>query len=540
MRDFFDWYKENFRSPDPWLILGKGPSFSKVKDFNIADYRTLALNDVVARLSVTVSHAIDIDVVERCREKLLRNASVLVMPWVPHCRTEIGRFSKKAFFGVGAYTLEEYCAMMPVLRQLNEEGRLLWYNLYTAGPRRYRPGSPVVSATEFSASAALNLLAMAGVRKARTLGVDGGRSYSTAFSNLEKKTMLQTGQSSYDSQFKGFAETIMSTGMDVAPLDTESPIKVFVGTQPEQMLAFKVLEYSIRRHCSMSVDVVPLFEAVEDAKIDIPMPKDSRLRPRTPFSFQRFAIPQLKGYSGRAIYVDSDMQVFKDIKALWMWPFGENDLLTVQEPAGSWRRPQFSVMVLDCERLRWDVGELVQRLDAGRWTYEQFMYEMAPAKRVAAALPTIWNDLERHNSRTALTHYTDMNSQPWLASENLVAELWCEELFSAIRDGFIGMDFLQEQIERGWVRPSLKYQLERRIADPLMLPSRITQHDLSEFVPPHRVDRREQSAPVFGSARSALQRLNRRTYARVRNFARILKSSVKKAKKTVRSRNDRT
>lgn len=533
MRDFFGWFKGNYSGEEPWLMLGKGPSFNRIGDFDISDYRTLALNHVVAQRPVTVAHAIDIEVVEHCRDTLLANAGVLVMPWVPHCRTERGFISKKAFFGVGEYTLEEYCAQNPLLRQLDNEGRLLWYNLYSAGLTRHRSGSPVVAATEFSASAALNLLAIAGVSKVRSLGVDGGSSYSSTFRALESKTKLLTGQTSYDSQFKGIAKTIMTTGMDFAPLGIESPIKVFVGTQPEQMLAFKVLEYSIRRHCSMSVEVIPLFEAVEAAGIKIPMPSNPKNRPKTPFSFQRFAIPQLKGYSGRAIYIDSDMQVFKDIKTLWMWPFDGSDVLIVQEPRGTGRRPQFSVMVLDCERLTWDAAQLIADLEAGRWTYEQLMYEMAPANRVAAVLPTEWNDLERHSSSTALTHYTDMDGQPWLTTEHLLGELWCKELFSAVRAGFISVDFLRGQVDRGWVRPSLMYQLDNGIVDPLMLPSRISLRDRSEFVPPHRVAQRAKSAIGYGSIPSAMQRLMRRVYARTRHMARIAESQARSAKRRV-------
>ena len=50
----------------------------------------------------------------------------------------------------------------------------------------------------------------------------------------------------------------MNADINFSPLDVDSPITIFVGTQPEQMLAFKVLEYSIRKHSSMSVRVVPL------------------------------------------------------------------------------------------------------------------------------------------------------------------------------------------------------------------------------------------------------------------------------------------
>ncbi len=145
---------------------------------------------------------------------------------------------------------------MPVLKRLDAQGRLLWYDLSTS-KQRHGPG-PVVRAAAFSAEAALNLLALAGVTKVRSLGIDGGNAYGSAFDDLKDQTRLNNGQPSYDLQFQGFARTISSTGVDYAPLDIESPIRVYVGSQEEQMLSVRVLEHSIRRHASMSVQVQPL------------------------------------------------------------------------------------------------------------------------------------------------------------------------------------------------------------------------------------------------------------------------------------------
>ena len=122
------------------------------------------------------------------------------------------------------------------------------------------------------------------------------------------------------------------------------PMRIYVGSQEEQMLAVHVLEYSIRRSASLPVEVFPLHHA----RVEYPMPKDPRNRPRTPFSFQRFFIPSLAGNQGRAIYLDSDMQVFKDIRGLWDLPFDGADLLTVGEQGSTGRKPQFSVMLLNC------------------------------------------------------------------------------------------------------------------------------------------------------------------------------------------------
>ncbi|NJL79635.1 MAG: glycosyl transferase [Richelia sp. RM1_1_1] len=268
----------------------------------------------------------------------------------------------------------------------------------------------------------------------------------------------------------------------------ESPIKIFVGTEEEQMLAVKVLEYSIKKHATMAVEVTPLFAAIGQKGINVPEPQDPKIRPRTPFSFQRFAIPALKNYRGKAIYLDSDMLVFQDIKELWLREFNGADLLSVYEPSDSGRPPQFSVMVLNCQQLTWDAEQLVKELEAGKWTYKQFVLEMAPANKISAVLPSQWNDLERYREgETALTHYTDMPSQPWLKTHNPLAWVWCQELFNAIEEGFISKKFIKQEVKRGCVRPSLIYQIEHNIIDPLKLPESVIQKDKLEFTPPHEI-----------------------------------------------------
>jgi hypothetical protein len=309
--------------------------------------------------------------------------------------------------------------------------------------------------------------------------------YDQQFDKLTGVTLLANRRSSFDLQFKGIASTIMKRNIDFAPLDVESPIRVFVGAEPEQVLAVKVLEHSIKKHASMAVRVEPLHQALQDAELVVPTPKRPELAPRTPFTYQRFAIPALKNFKGRAIYVDSDMQVFDDIKKLWTLPFQGAPLLAVQEPPGSGRRPQFSVMLLDCEALDWKVDEIIQQLDAGQWTYEELIYHMAAAPGWRAGIPSFWNDLERHEpGSSALTHYTDMDQQPWLETVNPIARVWCQGLLDAIADGAITRDLVVEEIAKGHVRPSLRAQIDLGIADPCALPKSARGSD-DKFLPPH-------------------------------------------------------
>lgn len=488
MRSVFEWFQQSHLDRNrPWLILGKGPTFSHRGRFDLCAFYTLGLNHVVRECRVTLAHAIDIEVIEQCGDAWLHNMDFLVMPWVPHVRYRPLSLRRKAAFTPSSLNLSEHCERIPVLTRLVSEGRVLWYNLSTAPPGRRRPDTPTVHAFGFSATAALNLLAHAGVKTVRSLGVDGGREYSQDFVDLTTKTLLVAGQSSYNMQFREFARSIVDTDVDFAPLDVETPIRIYVGAQQEQALALKVLEYSIRKHASMSVSVVPLFKALADAGIEVATPQDSAHRPRTPFSFQRFSIPAIKGRTGRAIYLDSDMQVFKDIKDLWTWRFDGADVLAVNERTGSGRRPQFSVMVLDCEALAWDVNHLIREFESDRWTYEEFVHDMAPANNISTVLPPEWNHLEYHREgETALTHYTDMDTQPWLSCDNVLGHLWCQDLFDAIERGDITKEDVRRDIDKGWVRPSLMDQLDLGIVDPLLLPLSVRNVDRAQFIPPHR------------------------------------------------------
>lgn len=217
----------------------------------------------------------------------------------------------------------------------------------------------------------------------------------------------------------------------------------------------------------------------------IPMPQAVRNRPRTPFSFQRFLIPELCGLSGRAIYLDADMQVFRDIGVLWQQDFAGCDLQTVQE-GRTGRRGQFSVMLLDCQQLGWRIDKIVDDLDAGRLDYSALMYEMRVASRVGRDIAPDWNSLEYYEAgKTSLLHYTDMTRQPWVSAANPFGELWVKCLRRALDCQFITREELLREVLAGHVRPSLLLQIDES-ADSLVLTSREMKKADQGFSPPYR------------------------------------------------------
>jgi hypothetical protein len=497
--DFFTWFESDETNlQKPWLILGKGPSYELKDQYDLEEYNVFGLNHTIRDQPLRICHAIDFDVVELCWEVIEKQAAFLVVPYFPH-------FSNKPSDKSILTLIEE----QPRLKDLEAQGRLLWYHktsqdIHTeeSAQRRLnqldrnecaKDGRPLVPVVYFSAEAALNLLVMAGIKKIRTLGIDGGTQYSKAFADLRDKTLLSNGQPSFFKQFRLMNHTILFKQIDYSPLNmsTELPIRVFVGSMPEQMLATKVLEYSIKKHTQFPVEVFPLFKA----GIEVPMPKDPANRPRTPFSFQRFFIPQLKSFKGRAIYLDSDMHFFSDIMPLWSRDMEGADVLSAFEDAegGSVRKPQFAVMLMDCERLHWSVKDIVAKLDAGELTYETLMFQMAVAKSVKPILEREWNSLEYYEEgKTHNLHYTDMINQPWLFTHNKLTAVWVKELIEAIQQGAISKAYLKEEILMGNVRPSLMEQVLTGNSDPQKL-SGISKWADSFFIAPHE---RNASTPA--------------------------------------------
>jgi hypothetical protein len=436
--DITRWSQEFDLSAKPWVLVGKGPTFDQFKNVDTSRYFVCSLNHVVRETPVTVAHFIDIEPVLHCQEILEQNARFVVMPYHPHDKCK-----------VTAKTLSDFAEEIPALKRLAEQGRLIWYNLDSAKPHG---SSPVIKARHFSSACALDILARCGASRVFSIGVDGGASYNDRFSDLTGETLLANGHKNFDVQFRDIADVLLNSTVCFSPWGVDAPVKVFVGADEAQMAGVKVLEYSIKKHASISVEVQPI-----DNK-HIPIPQDPANRSRTGFSFARFDIPRLCGYKGRGIYMDADMQVFRDIRELWMWDMKDAAVAHANHTSATGRIPQYSVLLLDCERLQWNVDEIVRGLDERTYDYKGLMHEfcLAPGDEKQALLPEGWNSLEHFDPvETRLIHYTDMNTQPWVSNHNKNGNLWYKCLREAINEGFVSTDFINQEIEAGHISPEI-------------------------------------------------------------------------------------
>lgn len=85
-------------------------------------------------------------------------------------------------------------------------------------------------------------------------------------------------------------------------------IRVFVGYDPREAIAYHVFCNSVLRHASEPVSFVPLaLNAVGGSRRD----------GSNDFVYSRFLVPYLCDFSGHAIYADGDMVCTGDIAELW-------------------------------------------------------------------------------------------------------------------------------------------------------------------------------------------------------------------------------
>lgn len=249
----------------------------------------------------------------------------------------------------------------------------------------------------------------------------------------------------------------------------QEKVRVYVGSDRSQLLAVKVLEHSIKRHTNLEVEVYPMLD------LPIRKPQDPRNWQRTGFSFSRFCIPQLAGYSGKAIYMDADMLVFQDIASLWNIPFdGAKVIIQADLPqqhrqtknkkgAPKQRIKQCAVMLLDCGRLNWDIEEIIEDLDSQKYDYEQLMYDLCILNEdtdIKYDIPFEWNSLEYYDKDTCLIHYTDMATQPWVSCNNKYDYLWFNEVRLMLENSNLSLDDLNEEIRLKYFRKSLLRDLK--------------------------------------------------------------------------------
>lgn len=193
-----------------------------------------------------------------------------------------------------------------------------------------------------------------------------------------------------------------------------TPIKVFIGYDPIESVAYHTLCHSLIKHSSAPLQISPL--VIEHLQRDYYRPRN-KLQSNE-FSFTRWLVPWLCDYEGWAIFLDCDILARADIKELWDL---RNDRYAIQvvqhlhecehgtkflkQPQTPYERKNWSSVMLfnnaKCTVLTPTFVRSVHGLDLHqlRWTSDDLI----------GALPQDWNHLvgvHRPRPSAKLAHFT--------------------------------------------------------------------------------------------------------------------------------------
>ncbi|MGH6945508.1 MAG: ELM1/GtrOC1 family putative glycosyltransferase [Geminicoccaceae bacterium] len=174
------------------------------------------------------------------------------------------------------------------------------------------------------------------------------------------------------------------------------PVRIFLGTEDAQHRAERVFFYSIEKHR----DPARAYEV----HLMKNLAGFARKGWRTGFTNYRFAIPDLAGHTGRAIYNDVDQIYLADPALLFDLEMGEHGYLAISPK-------DTSVMLIDCARM----ARLWNRQSAASAGKARLTNEPAATPGLWGPIDPGWNarDVEYREGESKVLHYTALHQQPW-------------------------------------------------------------------------------------------------------------------------------
>lgn len=251
-------------------------------------------------------------------------------------------------------------------------------------------------------------------------------------------------------------------------MQNTGPVKVFIGSGEASLLERKTLIYSLRKYTRRELDIYVYngtHNAIEhnaEEPFLAPLPLKLKYRNRaTEFALYRFIIPQLCGYQGKAIYLDSDMVCLADIGELYDTPLDGYNFLAKADAYSQIEDALWglSVMLIDCERCRFDLEAIYREIDGGNYSYYDFS-RMSRAflqyhpYRIGHLGPR-WNSFDYFDRETKLIHYTRLDTQPWKHPGHPYGSVWFAHFKEAIAAGYITQEDIELSILRSYVRQDI-------------------------------------------------------------------------------------
>lgn len=193
-------------------------------------------------------------------------------------------------------------------------------------------------------------------------------------------------------------------------------MRIFIGYDRREIVAYNVLAYSIASQSSRPVSITPLVLP----QLEHLLHREREPLQSTDFSFSRFLVPYLCGYEGWSLFMDCDMLLLDDIQKLWQMKDEEKAVMVVKHdytpkdeikflgltqtkyPKKNWS----SLILFNNARCRALTPEYVN----GATGLELHQFKWLESEEQIGSLPREWNFLVDEYSegdrQPSLLHYT--------------------------------------------------------------------------------------------------------------------------------------
>jgi len=192
-------------------------------------------------------------------------------------------------------------------------------------------------------------------------------------------------------------------------------IRVFIGYDPREAVAYSVLSHSILARSSEPVSVAPLMLS----ELRGILTRERHPLQSTDFAFSRFLTPYLSGFEGWSVFTDCDMLVLDDIANLWKLRDDRYAVMVVKHE----HRPREKVKFLDqpqteYPKKNWSSVMLFNNARCQTLTPEYVntatglqlhQFKWLGDDALIGAIPHRWNHLVGYDPPTteaSLVHYT--------------------------------------------------------------------------------------------------------------------------------------
>ncbi|HEX4893171.1 MAG TPA: glycosyltransferase, partial [Hyphomicrobiaceae bacterium] len=192
-------------------------------------------------------------------------------------------------------------------------------------------------------------------------------------------------------------------------------IRVFIGYDDREAVAFSVLASSIQRHASVPVSIAPL----RLSQLKGILTRERHPLQSTDFSFSRFLTPHLSDYAGWSVFMDCDMLMLEDIARLHELRDDRYAVMVVKhdhvprettkflgEPQSKYEKKNWSsVMLFNNARCRALTPDYVNRASG----LELHQFKWLAGDDLIGALPDRWNHLVDYDPQVPVSELSNLH-----------------------------------------------------------------------------------------------------------------------------------